>query len=566
MAESIEVKKRRKRESQEEGDRGVESLPKPQEKGERPEAPSEPSQRIVSKLEEREMQEPRPSEELSWVQDIQITFAQPLTLSHKYLDEKLPSADHTISPYYHVSIPSPISLQPYDIITKKTDSEIRGVITTIAEIYDALREIPSIEFKKPKELIGIMPDTNLAPPSTKGSFTDLVRFIPGLSVVAFRKVPEIGVSLKLDSSVLMRRIAVIEKLKGVPEPEEVATILDRIFDIDEETRKGLIHILYDRPRLIIACKPPSADLSYIELLKRLLREIYRVCVGGLPKPRHVSKDLSEVELDITADRSVYVLTSESLQAGTGRVLGDRLRELFSQRYGFLVLYGMEEKFSTKFGEEPYPLPIILRLSERPKDHLMKAVKALYGFVEEAPFRKPENLDVYTVLLEELFYDKIRKLLSDIKKVLIVEPSSEDEEGIGGESTLHFALKVFCVKYFMEKKLIETVETEVDIPTVGRIDILVKGVQPSSLAVEIETLYGTGLPIIKLKKTIESRLKAGLDLWVVVPPMQAFIYLKELLILRRLYREAYGERLELYTTDLGSSNLITLSDFVDKVSK
>jgi hypothetical protein len=46
-------------------------------------------------------------------------------------------------------------------------------------------------------------------------------------------------------------------------------------------------------------------------------------------------------------------------------------------------------------------------------------------------------------------------------------------------------------------------------------------------------------------------------------MQTFLYLKELLILRRLYREAYGERFEVYTTDLGSGNLITLSDFVEK---
>jgi hypothetical protein len=376
-AESIEVKKRREREPQEERNRGIESLPKSQEREERPELPSEPSQRI--KPEEKELQEQRPPEELSWVQDIQIAFAQPLRLDHKNLDEKLPSAAYTISPYCHISIPSSISLQPYDIIAKKVDSEIKGIITTIAKIYGALREIPSIGFKEPKELISITPDTNLVPPSTKGSFTDLVRFIPGLSVVTFRKVPEISVPLKLDSSVLVRKMAIIEKLKGVPEPEEVATILDRIFDIDEETRRGLTHILYDRPRLIIAYEPPGADLSYVELLKRLLREIYRVCAGGLPKPRHMSKDLSEVELDITADRSVYVLTSDSMQ-GREKALGDRLRELYSQRYGFLVLYGMEKKLNTKFGEEPYPLPITLRLGERSKDHLMKVVKAFYGFV------------------------------------------------------------------------------------------------------------------------------------------------------------------------------------------
>ena len=282
----------------------------------------------------------------------------------------------------------------------------------------------------------------------------------------------------------------------------------------------------------------------------------------MPKPRHISKEIPEVELDITADKSVYVLTGDG---GGEEVIGNRLRELFSQRYGFLVFYGMEKEFSRKFGEEPYPLPIKLSLSERSKDYLMRAVKAFYGFVEEAPF-KPENLDVYTVLLEGLFYNEIGKLLSDVKSVLLVEPSSEDEEGMGGESTLHFALKVFCVKYFMEKKRVERVETEVDVPTVGRVDVLVRGFQRSDLAVEIETLYGTGLPIIKLKKTIESRLKAGLDLWIVVPPMQAFIYLKylkELLTLRRLYREAYGERLEVYTTNLTSNDLFTLSEFVEK---
>jgi len=327
-----------------------------------------------------------------------------------------------------------------------------------------------------------------------------------------------------------------------------------LFDIDEETRKGLIHILYDRPRVIVACKPPSAELSYIELLKRLLREIYRVCAEGLPRPRHISKDL------ISADRSVYVLADDSPNASESRIR-DRLRELFSQRYGFLVLYGMEEKFTVKPGED-YPYPITLKLVDGSKDHLMRAVKAFYGFVRETPL-ETGNLDLYTVLLEEHFYTEIRKLLSDVKMVLATEPSSEDEEGTGYESALHFALKVFCVKYFIEKG-IKTVETEVDVPTVGRVDVLVREGRPSSLAVEIETLYGTGLPIIKLKKTIESRLKSGLDLWIVVPPMQTFIYLNELLILRRLYREAYGERLELYTTDFESGTLITLGDFINKV--
>jgi len=541
VAESVEVKKRGEQESEKEGEGHVKDLLKSQKIG----------------TEGRKLQEQVP-EEFSWVRDIRITFAQPLTLSHKCLDETHPST--TISPYYHISPPSLIALQPYDITTEKFDSEIKGITTTIAELYEALRKIPSVEFGKPKELIPITPEADLVPPSTSGSFKDLSRFIPGLCLISFRNVPEVNMSLELDSSFTARKVSVIDKIKVAPEPEEAASILDMLFDIDEETRKGLIHILYDRPRVIVACKPPSAELSYIELLKRLLREIYRVCAEGLPRPRHISKDLTEVELDISADRSVYVLADDSPQASESRIR-DRLRELFSQRYGFLVLYGMEEKFTVKPGED-YPYPITLKLVDRSKDHLMRVVKAFYGFVRETPL-ETGSLDLYTVLLEEHFYSEIRKLLSDVKMVLATEPSSEDEEGTGYESALHFALKVFCVKYFIEKG-IKTVETEVDVPTVGRVDVLVREGRPSSLAVEIETLYDTGLPIIKLKKTIESRLKSGLDLWIVVPPMQTFIYLNELLILRRLYREAYGERLELYTTDFGSGTLITLGDFINRV--
>jgi hypothetical protein len=556
VAESAEVKKRRERETEKEDEGGTKDTIKSQEK-----VTEEPLKHLrYIEPWERKAQELM-LEELSWIRDVQIAFREPLTLSYKQLDGKLPYVAVPITPYFHISTPSIIASQPYDIVAKKVDSETKG-ITIIAEIYDALREVPSIEFKKSKEVISITADTDLAPPPGDGSLTDLVRYIPGLIMFPFRKAPEVGDSLRLDFSVTARKIGVIEKLRGVPEPEEVPTILDMVFDIDEETRKSLIHTLYDRPRLIIACKPPSADLSYIELIKRLLREIYRVCVGGLPKPRHISKGLSEVDLDIKADRSVYVLISDSIQAEIGK-LGDRLKELFSQRYGFLVLYGMDEKFSVELREEPYPLPVTLRLAERSKDQFMKAVKAFYGFVEESPF-KPDNLDVYTVLLEELFYDKIRKLLSDVRRVLAVEPSSEDEEGIGGESTTHFALKVFCKEYFVEKEGVETVETEVDIPTAGRVDLLVKGFQSSNLAVEIETLYGTGLPVVKLKKTIESRLRAGLDLWLVAPPMQAFIYLKELLYLRKLFRDSYGERLEIYTINLTSNSLITLSDFVGQL--
>jgi hypothetical protein len=511
-------------------------------------------------------------EKFNLVQNIQVNFTEPQTVGYKHIDKSLPHVPHMAFPYYLISVPEPITSHPYDIFRSRVDSEIMRIGTTIAELYyNALRNVPSIDFREPKKLTGIKPEVDLAQPSRRGSLDDVVRFIHVISMITFRRVPEIRASSALDSSFSGRKIAIIEQIKGIVEPEDAPTILEWIFDIDEGVRSRLAYVLYDRPCLIIACKPPIPELNYIELLKRLLREVYRICAGGLPRPRHISRDLSAVEFDISADRSVYVITDEKNKEPVSKlfdehVLDDRLRELFSQRYGFLVLYGLEDGFSVKIGEDAYPPPIKLRVADRPKEQFERAIKALYGFVEEPPILKPVDLDAYTVLLEETFYDKIRKLLSDTWSVLTVEPSTEDEEGIGGESTLHFALKVFCVKYFMEKKGVETVETEVEIPTAGKIDVLVKGYQSPSLAVEVETLYGTGLPLIKLKRTIESRLKAGLNLWVVVPPMQAFLYLKELMLLRKLYRKAYGERLEFYTTNLHSSILITLSEFLEKVKQ
>jgi len=49
---------------------------------------------------------------------------------------------------------------------------------------------------------------------------------------------------------------------------------------------GLGRLMPDRPLLIIARHAKGFD--YIEFLKRALREVYRVRVGGLPEPKHVS--------------------------------------------------------------------------------------------------------------------------------------------------------------------------------------------------------------------------------------------------------------------------------------
>ncbi|MFP3321122.1 MAG: hypothetical protein RXO24_11185, partial [Acidilobus sp.] len=56
---------------------------------------------------------------------------------------------------------------------------------------------------------------------------------------------------------------------------------------------GLGRLVPDRPLLIVARHAKGFD--YIEFLKRALREVYRVRVGGLPEPKHVS---SKIDLQL----------------------------------------------------------------------------------------------------------------------------------------------------------------------------------------------------------------------------------------------------------------------------
>jgi hypothetical protein len=86
-------------------------------------------------------------------------------------------------------------------------------------------------------------------------------------------------------------------------------------------------------------------------LKRVLREIYRVRAGGLPEPKHVStpEDLRLLlPVDVGAGKRLFVLDLSRGRAQESKAedrlevldrLRDRLRELFSQEFGFFVIYG-----------------------------------------------------------------------------------------------------------------------------------------------------------------------------------------------------------------------------------
>jgi len=401
---------------------------------------------------------------------------------------------------------------------------------------------------------------------------------------------------------------------------------------------GLGRLVPDRPLLIVARHVKGFD--YIEFLKRALREVYRVRVGGLPEPKHVSNvadllPLTPVEVGAGGRLFVIDLVSGDLgeplkvEASSGKVKGpsqatlekirdtlcrirDRLRELFSQGYGFIVIYG--DYYVLK--ELYYVLRMLLSQgycdhyvgnhasgaqAEAPREGVLEnyllttwkqispetSKKSLYVLLAnlmwgrvgepEMDYKDIGSFDGLVVRLEDEYWKALEGALKDFDIQVLVRPSAEGDEA-GRESMSHYLTKAFMVNYLVSRlteefkgkgaredearrRALDCVRTEHQPGGANvRYDIYVKDKDANSdcgslskLVVEVETLYGTDTALHKVLDTIESRVNAGAGrLWVVVPNPQAVIYLPQLLRLERYVRKLElfkGKDIEFYTLDV-----------------
>ncbi|MFP3321391.1 MAG: hypothetical protein RXO24_12560, partial [Acidilobus sp.] len=396
---------------------------------------------------------------------------------------------------------------------------------------------------------------------------------------------------------------------------------------------GLGRLVPDRPLLIIARHAKGFD--YIEFLKRALREVYRVRVGGLPEPKHVSSKIDLqllIPVEVGAGGRLFVidLVSGDLgrllreEASSGEVKGpsqatpekmksrdilcrirDRLRELFSQGYGFIVIYGdyyvlyvlrmmlsqghcdryVGSLMSGTQAEAPrggapedylltIPSPVEVSPIASEESLYVLLANLMWGRVSEPKMDYEDigNFDRFVVELEDEYWRALEGALKDFDIQVLVRPSAEGDEA-GRESMSHYLTKAFMVNYLASRLTEEfkgkgAKEDEARRRALGcvstehqpsganvRFDVYVNGDcgSMSNLVVEVETLYGTGTALHKVLDTIESRVNAGVDrLWVVVPNPQAVIYLPQLLRLERYVRKLErfkGKEIEFYTLDV-----------------
>jgi hypothetical protein len=403
-------------------------------------------------------------------------------------------------------------------------------------------------------------------------------------------------------------------------------------EVDDKVLFGLGRVVPDRPLVIIARR--GDGFGYIEFLKRVLREIYRVRVGGLPSPKHLghAEDLTLLmPIEVGAGGRLFVidLTSGNLRdllkdsVRLARIRGrfrDRLRELFSQGFGFIVIYGdnddvneflvdvwvkaIRENTLEYHSTVPSPIEVSPVISgpdaSSSREFYVFVANLMWGRVGGAVMSYDEVVkrfgsqqsnndnksrnsvedafDRFVVWLEDGYWRSLEGSVRDFDVQVLVKPSVEGDEG-GRESMSHYLTKAFIVNYLIRElteefkgkgvaedearsRALECVETEYQFNNV-RFDVYVKpdcGSRFGGLVVEVETLYGTGTVLHKVLNTIESRIGAGVGrLWVVIPNPQAIIYLPQLLRLEMRVKRRYKRAIEFHTLDVTSGAPVRLVD-------
>jgi len=375
-------------------------------------------------------------------------------------------------------------------------------------------------------------------------------------------------SLDVDASV--PSLAAASPQPGPPDTSEAEAPLEELEGIYSEPLLGLGLIISERPVVIVA-RP--AGFGYIELLKRVLREIYRVRSGGLPEPRHVStpEDLRLLlPVEVGAGKRLFVLDlSGGLKVERRDLerLRDRLRELFSQEFGFFVIYGdvkglgiweraLAEAVRGYASVVPSPVEVSIGPGRLPLYVLL--ANAMWGRVSD-PVLDYGRLgfryfDEFVVWLEDEYWRRLGEVSFEV--LYRTRPSAGERE-----SELHYLVKAFVVRHLAERVGLDCVETEKgEGAAVFDVAVTCGGLQ--GLVVEVETLYGTGTVVHKLVETVE---RVGVrKMWIVVPNPQAVIYLPLLLRIRRELRKRRD--VEFYTLDVTSRGLVRLTDVATMLVK
>lgn len=389
--------------------------------------------------------------------------------------------------------------------------------------------------------------------------------------------PRIALALRLEKeveSILLSKVVegakvIEETAETEPSPysPEVFGLPEGLLDVDSELIKGgaLSSIRPEGPICIVSDKTRGFD-EFVELLCSIL---YRIKSGGLPSVwtyGSVTETFSAYRSrqDITILEGVRKSLEEVIQkVKSGQSMMEQAQSLsktfkdlrLERAFRFIVLPAKAEDFKTikeiltnPQSDFRYYIPVLhfYKLKELEDEQFTAILQAMFGFLR--PFPHTINIGRQCLELESQFYRRLEEIVNEIKRRLPsqLQPVAGDELG-QEESWLHYALKFLVIKHLIDncRESVDSIETEEVIYGNVRADVLYN----KMIAVEIETFYGTILPF---ERKLVPKLKgySGFQgqLWLVIPNIQALLYVDDLLKLRKDYR-GEGMKLEIYTLDL-----------------
>jgi hypothetical protein len=464
-----------------------------------------------------------------------------------------------------------------------------------------------------KEMISISEGTLTVIPVTPSAIVKKETFR-----VRYNSAPEVTVASKVELKVEPLRLEKKARLAKekvslepvritLPEPRivELVKIRTREREVEDEEIRALEEIpnfydifmkggfggltTVDRPACIIL--PRSYPESCVDSVALMCREFYRFKKGGKPSPRILSTgSREEVEKSLEAGERIFIIDDsrcELIKLSTIKRVEDinwehlynRLRELFSQDYGF-VIFHLDEKwvddFRSKLEKVAHMIPKLFivkfnGLSPKVKDEI---ARMCWGFISS----RGKTFDEVFCNAEKAFYDKLEEIGKDEWLMHCTKPHR-----LGPESPEHRLLKALVVKIVAKEKRIdrqlipEKISTEYESPiTKGLIvDVFVNDTKEF---IEVETLYGTGFnPVDKIDhetlqryvthhETLQRYVTHKINVKVVMLPMPFLTYLKSLANLRRIYKKEYGINVEFYTVDIENERLIPLKDIIERLKE
>jgi len=231
-------------------------------------------------------------------------------LGEKVIEKELPQIDKTKANLIEaVQIPE-FRFRECSAITEVTpDSEVREPETPMRKIVRRILEnIPDIDFEDPEECKVL--EVNSTPLEKLETSSEIVIesvFVP--DIVFFRKM-EVVPKECVKELIFDRTIATIEYGLAIEGDGERAKPIDFM----EEIFGSKFQLTIDRPIVILAKKPKNKKFEYIELLKRVLREVYRIRGRGLPRPVHAEAlSFEDIKQEIEADKHIWVLDLNNIE-------------------------------------------------------------------------------------------------------------------------------------------------------------------------------------------------------------------------------------------------------------